>query len=50
MELGIFQDIVESNNDVNATVKGFVDKVGVTKQEVKKLISKRFGQSYYGSQ
>lgn len=47
MELGIFQSIVESNNDVNATVKGFVDKVGVTKQEVKKLISQRFSQSYY---
>ena len=41
MNLDIFKRIVESNNDVNETVNGFVGKVSGTKKEVQQILATR---------
>jgi len=41
MDVEIFRRIMESNNEVNETVTGFVAKVGEVKKEVTKIIQSR---------
>ena len=41
MNLDVFKRIVESNNDVNDTVDGFVSKVTGTKKEVQQILASR---------
>lgn len=41
MDIDIFRRIMESNNEVNETVTGFVSKVGEVKKEVTKIIQSR---------
>lgn len=38
----IFKQIVQSNQDVNDTVEGFVTKVDGVKKEVNKILASRF--------
>ena len=42
MNLEVFKQIVESNNDVNETVRGFVGKVDGVKKEVQKILATRY--------
>ena len=42
MNLEVFRDLIRSNDSINGTVKGFVDKVDVVKQEVQKINADRF--------
>jgi len=46
MSLEVFRDIMRSNETINKTVSGFVDKVDVVKQEVHKITSLRAPNPY----
>ena len=41
MNVGIFNDIVRSNTEVNETMQGFVSSVDTVKKEVSKIIATR---------
>ena len=42
MNIEVFKNVVRSNQEINDTVAGFVDKVDVVKKETTKILASRF--------
>ena len=42
MNIEVFKNVVKSNQEINDTVVGFVDKVDAVKKETTKILASKF--------